>query len=130
MKLSDTTTIKLIREFIGQKIMTRTSRTPIKIVGIEITEDEAWFIGYEGTRKRKIKPQYISEMWALDEPEEKTSTKRARTPQEIKEARLRKAEEAEAKKKEKKQIDFGGLLDHTHPKDIPDYPPSNSGTSW
>lgn len=98
MKLNDDTTIKTLREFIGQKIMTRTSRSPIKVTGVEITDNEAWFIGLEGSRKRKIKPQYVSEIWAEDEPKSEQK-KRSKTPQELKEERLKKAEEAEAKKK-------------------------------
>lgn len=99
MKLNDDTTIKTLREFIGQKIMTRTSRSTIKVTGVEITDNEAWFIGLEGGRKRKIKPQYVSEIWAEDEPKEPENKRRSKTPQELKEERLKKAEEAEAKRK-------------------------------
>jgi len=100
MKLNDDTTIKTLRELIGQKIMTRTSRSPIKVTGVEITDNEAWFIGLEGSRKRRIKPQYVSEIWAEDEPQESEEPKkRSKSQQELKEDRLKKAEEAEAKKK-------------------------------
>ena len=99
MKLKDDTTIKTLREIIGQKIMTRSSRSPIKITGIEVTGDETWFLGLDGSRKRRIKPQYISEIWAKDLPDDKPKNKRSKTPQELKEERLRKAEEAEEKKK-------------------------------
>lgn len=95
MKLSDTTTVATLREFIGQKIMTRTSRSPIKVTGIEVTENEAWFLGLEGSRKRRIKIQYISEIWAEDEDEK--PKKKSKTSDELKEERLKKAEKAEAK---------------------------------
>lgn len=99
MKLTDKTTVKTLREMIGQKIKTRTSRASIEITGIELTPDETWFLGKEGNRKRRIKLEYISEIWKTDEEEKAKTPNRSKTPQELKEERLRKAEEAEEKKK-------------------------------
>ena len=60
MKLKDKTTIKTLREMIGKKIRTRTSRAVVEITSIELEKDETWFVGHEtGGRKRKIPLKWI-----------------------------------------------------------------------
>ena len=62
MKLNDKTTVKTLREMIGMKIRTRTSRETIEVAGIELTEYETWFIGFEGNRKRRIPIERVHEL--------------------------------------------------------------------
>jgi hypothetical protein len=62
MKLSEKTTVKTLREMIGKKIRTRTSRALVEITDIELTKGETWFVGTEGSKKRRIKLEHISEL--------------------------------------------------------------------
>lgn len=92
MKLSDRTTVKTLREMIGNKIRTRASRATVEITDIELTKDETWFVGTEGGKKRRIKLEHISEIVA------DKSEKRELKKQGIIERRLEQLE-----RKEKKQ---------------------------
>lgn len=91
MKLSDKTTVKTLREMVGKKIRTRTSRALVEITDIELTKDETWFVGTEGSKKRRVKLEHISEIVA-DKPE-----KAALKKQGIVERRLERLERKEAK---------------------------------
>lgn len=114
MKLSDKTTVKTLREMIGKKIKTRTSKALVEITDIELSADQTWFIGYEGSRKRRIKLEWIAELVEPDnEDDTKDPKKRSKTPDELSEERLRKAEEAEKKLRpdEKKSRDYSADTD-------------------
>jgi hypothetical protein len=91
MKLKDKTTVKTLREMIGKKIRTRTSRAVIEITDIELNKDEMWFIGYEGDRKRRIPIGRVHELIEASEEEVKESKKSFKSP-------IREAEEKRLKK--------------------------------
>lgn len=91
MKLKDKTTVKTLREMIGKKIRTRTSRALIEITDIELNKDETWFVGYEGDRKRRIPIGRVHELIEATEEELKEAKKSFKSP-------IREAEEKRLKK--------------------------------
>jgi hypothetical protein len=76
MKLTDKTTVTTLREMIGQKVRSRTSRALIEITDIELTKDETWFVGFEGSKKRRIKMEHITHMYKVDEDDEIEESKK------------------------------------------------------
>lgn len=80
MKLNDKTTVKTLREMIGKKVKTRTSREAIEITAIELTADDTVFIGYgRHNMKHRIVIERISELIAADEPK-KEEPKKFKSP--------------------------------------------------
>jgi hypothetical protein len=91
MKLKDNTTVKTLREMIGKKIRTRTSRETVEITEIELTEDDTIFIGYSGKMKHRIPIERVHELIEATEDEVKESKKPFKSP-------IRAAEEKRLKK--------------------------------
>lgn len=118
MKLNDKTTVKTLREMIGKKIRTRTSRATIEITDIELTKDETWFVGHEGSRKRRIKLEHISEI-VVDKPEKAELKKRG-----IIERKLELREKKDAEKYEK------DLEAKIKQQSYPTNPPETFPSSW